>query len=436
MEVILIFAYSVFFLFLIRKLPFFKTEGIPAFWLGLVFLAKVLAGIAMGWIYSSYYTDRSTADTFKFFDDSAILFNSLSDRPYDFIRMFTGFGANAAELRPYYESMNAWLNTDVLFNDNKTIIRLNTFFRFFSLGYYNVHVVFINFISFIGLFCLFKTFLKVLPERKKELFLFTFLIPSVMFWGSGLLKDGLLLFALGLVLWSLYKMISGNYSTGLLLLFLFSFSLLLFTKFYVIVSIFPGLLALLWARNKKGLPALSRFLIVYLIFFIAAFNIHYLFPDFRLTELIYWKQKNFYVLAELTRARSVIEIPRLEMSAWSLISNAPQAVITTLFRPFLGDAGGNPFILLAALENLLIGAIFVLVISNFRKDSFSDGNAFFYFCLIFVVLMFMLIGLITPILGAMVRYKVPALPFLLFVAIGASKTEKIHDLFPIFKNKK
>ena len=48
--------------------------------------------------------------------------------------MFTGIGGNDPELRHYYESMNAWLNKDVLFNDNKTIIRLNTFFRFSRWG--------------------------------------------------------------------------------------------------------------------------------------------------------------------------------------------------------------------------------------------------------------------------------------------------------------
>ena len=117
--------------------------------------------------------------------------------------MLTGIDGKAPELFPYYEQMNSWLNASPVYNDNRTIIRLNAFFRFFSLGHYYVHVVFINFLSFTGLFCLYKSFLNYLPEKKTELLFLTFLMPSMMFWGSGLLKDGLLISGFGIFIYSL-----------------------------------------------------------------------------------------------------------------------------------------------------------------------------------------------------------------------------------------
>src|SRR5205085_1236733 len=113
----------------------------------LVFVLKIIAGCSLGFIYTYYYKDRTTADTFKFFDDSKVMFDQLLEHPKDFFKMFTGIQGDSPTLVRYYNNMNAWNNKDVLFNDNKTIIRLNVIFHLFSLGHYYVHVVFINFIS-------------------------------------------------------------------------------------------------------------------------------------------------------------------------------------------------------------------------------------------------------------------------------------------------
>ncbi len=152
MEIFLVVAYVFLFIFILRKAAFFKTEGLPTYFPAAIFVLKVFSGCALGLVYTYYYTDQTTTDTFKFFKDSGILFESMKHHPSDFLRMLTGIGADAPELRPYYEKMNTWLNTDVLFNDNKTVVRINTLFRFFSLGHYYVHVVFVNVISFIGFF--------------------------------------------------------------------------------------------------------------------------------------------------------------------------------------------------------------------------------------------------------------------------------------------
>ena len=137
---------------------FFKIDGLPDYFAPALFVVKVIAGCILGWIYTYYYTDRGTSDSLKFFNDSGLLFDTLKTNFHDFIRMLTGIDGNAPELRHYYEQMETWLNRDVLFNDNKTIIRVNTIFRFFSMGYYYVHVVFINFLALTGLFALLRIF--------------------------------------------------------------------------------------------------------------------------------------------------------------------------------------------------------------------------------------------------------------------------------------
>ena len=60
--------------------------------LSLFFLLKVLTGFALTWLYSSYYTQRNTADIFKYFDDSLPIYNALKENPRDYFSMLLGIG--------------------------------------------------------------------------------------------------------------------------------------------------------------------------------------------------------------------------------------------------------------------------------------------------------------------------------------------------------
>jgi hypothetical protein len=47
--------------------------------------------------------------------------------------------------------------------------------------------------------------------------------------------------------------------------------------------------------------------------------------------------------------------------------------------------------------------------------------------------MFILTGLITPVMGAIVRYKVPALPFLMILLVMLIDKEKLIKKIPFLK---
>jgi len=434
MQLLLVIIYTAFFLFLIRRMKFFALENIGKRYVSLIFLLKVTAGCLLGLIYTYYYTDRSTADTFKFFDDGNILFGALFQNPKHFFEMLTGINSDSPELSQYYERMNAWYNIDVLFNDNHTLVRLNAIFRFFSFGNYYVHVVFINFISFCGLISLFKLFQSFQKNKSKELFAGVMLLPSMLFWGSGLLKDGLLIFALGMLLYSLNKIIFSRHSAINIVAFISCLLLLTITKLYVLIIIFPGIIAWYWSRDNRGRAILVKFLFCYAIYFGLAFNVGEFNNKYKVQDLIYYKQKNFYVLAENTKAKSVISIDQVEPTAWSIINHSPRAMLRVLGRPFATDSK-SPLILMAALENILVLIIILICILSYKKAGFLNQPVF-YFSIFFVTLMYSLIGLITPILGAMVRYKVPALPFLMFIFISIYDQEKFKRTFYFLFKKK
>jgi len=408
---------------------FFKIPGIPVRLLQSGFIIKLFAGIAVGLIYTFYYTDRLTADTFKFFDDSAILHASIYSSPLDYFRMLTGIGANSPDLQHYYDSMTNWYDTFSPFNDNRTMIRLNAFLRLFSMGFYYVHVVCVCFLSYIGIVAMVKVFKREYQDLTLEIFLVFLLLPSVLFWASGLLKDALVFFSFGLVLLFFDRMLhETRFKIGHLIFFMIAMFLLMMTKFQVFLISLPLLTAWLMTAKYK-LNALFTFTGITILFILIIVLVSNLMPSLDVIYLLVQKQRAFYELARISDAGSTISIPMLEPNIFSLIVNAPIGFITCLFRPFITDSGAM-LNTISAIENSLILLFGIWCFFKFNKHQFKN-KILPVFCLSYTIYSFTLIGMITPVLGAIVRYKAQALPFMvvLFMIMANPSLKKILEKY-------
>ena len=86
-----------------------------------------------------------------------------------------------------------------------------------------------------------------------------------------------------------------------------------------------------------------------------------------------------------------------------------------LFRPFLWE-GKSVVLLMAALENtFLLGFTIYILFKTRVKGTFKiiAQNPLLLFCVIFAVLFAFMIGLTTSNFGALVRFKIPIIPFFL-----------------------
>jgi len=429
LETALTLAYTLLFLLIIGRYRFFRLDGLPFTATSWLFVLKILAGIVLGIIYTNYYTDRKTADIFKYFDDSKILFNSLFHSPGDFFRIFTGIGSDDPALQHYYEAMVSWNNSDNIYNDNRNLIRLNTLLRFISMGNYYVHTVFMCFISLCGLIGIFKVLNEEVKGKTYEIFFAVFLLPSVVFWNSGMLKDGLMIFAFGILFYNFHLLITRGGSPSRILIILLTALWLSVLKLYILMIVLPGLV--LWWFFKKY-PSRDRFTfpaftLAYILYFAVIFNLKYIFHDYDFAHMIYKKQFNFLNLVSMVQSGSVIDIPVLQGNVWSILKNTPHAVYTILFRPFIWESG-SVFILMAAIENVFILlAGFLALISLDLKQNIN--RPLLAFSVFFVLILFALTGLVTPVMGAFVRYKVPALPFLLLIFIMIYNPAKLRKRF-------
>ena len=432
MEYFLTLSYTLLFIFLIRKLSFFNINGLSFRILSTIFVIKILAGILLSFIYTYYYTDRSTADIFKYFDDSKIMYDALFQKPSDFFRMLFGIENNSAYFdKTYYTTMNNWYRVydSNIYNESHTIIRFNALIRIFSFGYYHVHTVFICFLSLSGLTAVYKLVTTHIKNKNKELIFGIFLLPGVLLWGSGVMKEGLIFFGLGFLIYHFFKFINKPQ----LLSFLWIIScciLIYYTKLYILIITIPILIAHWWTKKTNYKYAFLKYISVSILLFLTGLHLHYIFPGLNTIAILVTKQRDFIGLAKSMNSGSLIEIPIITDSIWSLIKNSPTAFFNTFFRPFIFEAN-SIFSFFAAIENLLI--IFFLIVSLFFIKFKGINKSIFYSCLFAVIFMFILTGLITPVMGAIVRYKVPALPFLMILLIQLIDKEKMIQKFPFLK---
>jgi hypothetical protein len=415
LNILLPLTYLAFFLWLIGKLNYFRTAGFSALSLQLAFLIKAFCGLVIYLIYTYYYPVRMEADTFKYFDDSKYLYNALWEHPLDYFKMLFGINCeNDYFLKHYYSDMYNWYRSydNGLLNDNRLVIRLNAFVRLFSFGNYHVHSLFFNFLTFIGSYSLARLFL-VFSKSKWKTYLVVFLIPSFVFWSAGILKESILIFALGSFTWNVYKIISGSHKISTYFWILFLIPILFVMKFYVFVALIPAILAWWISQKTKRTIIIHLFTIVACL--LAALGIGTIFPSYNFLVIMAAKQGDFINLANFLNVNSSIYMDYLEPNLWSFIEASPKAFINTLTRPWPTELKGILFYP-PLFENLFI--IFILFVGWFyRKKVNPQQWKFIVFCLTFSILLFVIIGLTTPIIGAIVRYKIPAMPFLIIVAL-------------------
>lgn len=439
MEILLTLTYTLLFIFVLHKMDFFVVNGISKRKLSGIFLLKIAFGIALWAVYTFYYPDRGTADIYKYFDDSAVIFNALKTKPLDYFKLLFGVGNNTPAFDHYYSEMHYWARKvdSSIYNDSHTIIRFNALIRLFSFGYYNVHTVVICFLSLIGLTAIYKTFVGMLQDKKNELILAVYLLPSVLFWGSGVLKEGLIFFTLGLLIYYSNQL----FSLKAIFICLAAALLLAFSKFYVWLAIFPSIAFLTWINKTSSKKTLLKFSIVIGSILLLGSNIEQFTSIQNPLVTLSQKQIEFKKLAygELTdannkpipAANSLIEIPDLEPNFSSVIKNSPVALQNTLLRPYIWESK-SPFILLACLETIILLALLLLTLL-FLKPVQQIAWEQVLFCFSFVLIQFLIIGETTPVLGAVARYKTIALPFFAIGLLFMLDTEKLSKKLPFYR---
>ena len=407
----------------ISKLDFFKNGPFSTRSLQLAFFLRIAMGFGLFLIYSYHYPSRQDADTFKYFDDSQYMYDAFWTNPGDYFKMLFGIHCNTEYFNTeYFNNMSNWVRSydNGLFNDNRLMIRVNAFLRIFSFGNYHVHSIILAFLAFMGSFSLSKLFFEV--SRSKVLtYIAVFLVPSLVFWSSGILKEAVLLAALGFFAYHFYQLFDSNRTwKNYVMLFLMS-CVLIVLKLYVFMAFFPAII--IWLVVSKWRRSLWVYLLMYILFIAIATLIGEINPRYDFVNLIVDKQKQFIRLADFYPVNSRFDLEVLTYEFWSLLLSSPEAIFNVFTKPWPNELNSILYIP-SFIENAVI---LLLLVTTFvyRKALKVKEWDFVIFCLSFCIILYTVIGLTTPITGAIVRYKIPAIPFLMMAVFMLIDFDKI-----------
>lgn len=369
---------------------------------------KVVGTITLVILFTYYYPDRSTSDIYRFYDDGIILKNLAFESPSAFLEIFFNTYDDTPAFRgAYLNQMNAWIKPyeTGFYNHNHLMIRMNAIMAFFTGGQILIHSIFFSFLSFSGILLLIKTFTTT-QSRHLALILVS-ILPSAWIWLSGGLKETVLVFSLGLIIYTTQR--GSVFSIKKWLLLSIGIFIVIQIKVYFILALAP---LLLWDILSKRLH-LKQLHYWSLLLILGAISLIILeHSGFSPLHHIVNKQHDFINHINEINPGSAFTIPKLEENYLDLFLAAPLALVNALVRPFPWEPiQANQLVMIA--ENLYFFAVLLLGIYGYRQN--KTAMAFPKWILPFCILILFLIGITTPVFGAIMRYKAPIMVLLIIL---------------------
>ena len=223
-------VYSVLFLLFVYKSKTFNSTSVSSKVWVFIALIKISVALLYNWLSHQLPT---FFDSGIYFHEANIVFSSLKENPLYFIQLLIGrnnYFPEPDHLCGYIDKMGFWYD-----NTGYTIVRINAFLRLFSFGFISLHFLFFSFLSFIGGFYLFKFFSDRTDLSEYILIAIIFLIPNILFWTSGLHKEALIMFSLGILLYSFNQYIIYKCNISLVVAILFFLFLILSQSISILV---------------------------------------------------------------------------------------------------------------------------------------------------------------------------------------------------------
>lgn len=383
------------------------------FWVALIY--KSALAVALGLVYRYYYNDN---DTWLFFEDAA----KLADFATKDFSLYVQFLWNSDST---YSIWNELANTQ---ERSLFLVKIISVVSWINSSNYWISAIYFALISFAAAWYLFGTVTKHIQQSQNSAALAFLFFPSIVFWGSGLVKETLALAGIyfisalfvkfihqypshgGRTLESLRRLKLWEYITAILSFYI-AWNLKYYWTALFMAVITTSLIYILLRNRVTGFTKyqVSLWVGIFLVLVTVASTMH---PNFYVSRFLNVLITNHNDFVRISKPEGLIQYYQLSSDWWSVCINAPWALISGLFRPFMWEASGAASVV-AALENLFL---LILVLSSlFRKKYSSTDQLLLYSTIVYIVLLCIFLALSTPNLGTLSRYRIGFLPFLVFV---------------------
>ena len=396
--------------FWLTRMRMIKQSGIELPTVFLLFTIKVLAGVAVGLASHYIYHDRTDYHQTNLYGIQE--YGSLINSPKVF---FTDiFASNYAERGEFFGSQGSYWN-DLRFN---IIYKVLAFINVLSRGNYYINSLFFNFISFLGSVLLYRVFKDVYPIKKWAVIIGCFLLPSTLYFGSGIHKDLIVLTALSVFCYSLYFGLTKSFEWKKISLLILSFLAILLVRNFIAVILLPC--ALTWfLASRYRFSAIKSFATLIAAGILVTIALHSISEKVDPLKIVVNKQQAFFALG---KAKTDFVMDTLQPTLQSFATQAPAALRHSFLAPYPAEFD-NFFMNCFAVEIMIYWLLFLMML--FKKDRTNKGwNTFIVFGILFTFLIFLFTGYITPAAGALVRYRSIYFPFLLVPILASIKWDR------------
>jgi hypothetical protein len=379
-------------------------------------IVKIFGAVSVCLMYQFYYTG---GDTVNYYQTARVLSNMLFKNINVFgdVMMGNTSSKNYGEFNLITGYPTYWKDTKAFF-----VSRLISPLCLLAFQSYVITSILLAWICYSGAWRLFLLFNEHFPKLQKQLAISILFVPSVIFWGSGLLKDTITFSAVGWYTYYFYVFfIKKKYNfSGAFFIFISSF-LLISIKPYIFFALVPG--SVIWLSNERlvtvknrlirklvaplfisGGIALGVFVLAQMGDVLGVYAIDKVLD--KAVESNFDQKQDYY-------GGNSFDIGDFDASIGGVLSKSHLAITATLFRPFLWDAK-NPVMFLSALENTYIMLLTILLLFKLKLFGFFNligENPLLLFSMLFSLFFAFSVGLATSNFGSLVRLKIPCIPF-------------------------
>lgn len=410
MAYLLFFIYLLLLCWLLIKIPFVKKTGLKPSVILILFVIKILAGLALGW-----FTHDIVNDYWPLNADSINEYKLLLQNPSGYLDVLfhstyeKGYGGFLDALPSYWNDLQITLI-------GKTL----ALFNFLTNGNYYINSLFFNFFCFLGHVAFYRVYSQVYITKNTAVLICCFLLPSTLYFSSGIHKDGIVFTALGFLFYAVHQSLQKQeFNFKRTAVILFAFTALFFVRSYVVLLVTPALLLWILVYRYK-LPVIKTFFIGYAAAGILFFGLRFSTGGFNPLEAVTKKQEAFFML---DKAATQVPLDTLQPNFASFAKNAPQAFNHSFLRPHITELHIHN-LLPIIIETLIYHIAFIVFLFRRQKSYQTKNLPLLLAGVFFGITLFLFIGYIVPNLGSIVRYRSIYLIFIItpvFAGIDCGK---------------
>jgi hypothetical protein len=375
-------------------------------------MAKMFGGFCFVLIYVFFY---GSGDTFGYSNGAFALDRLLFSNIGDYLIAMTSNSQELLESRPDLSVQIPFaMSSEEFFT-----VKIISFLNLLSFNSYLNLTVVISAVTFIGVWKAFTSVIYHFPGLEKYAAWSFLFFPTVIFWGSGILKDSISLCAL-LFFFHYFENFFWQKKRSLWRIFLIIFTayIALNVKPYIILSFLPALAVCIYLNASRKMESRTLKLLVTPLMLGVTLIMAYTIVNYvsgqsekYAIDQIEDRTKSFQWWHQQTGG-SVYTLGEISYTPVGIATKVPAALNVTLFRPYLWEVR-TPIMLLSSLESTFLFLLFCYLVWNYRLRIFREifHSPLIAMSFVYVVIFGFAVGFTSYNFGALARYKIPCMPF-------------------------